>query len=125
MELTNKVITAIDGLKEESNLVRIVFSDNTYIEQYHEQECCEYVEVSQVDGNVNKHIGATVISFTETAVHNSQEEFDFLVPDGGGDVSITATFYKLVTSAGYLDWRWQGESNGYYSESVTTELQRI
>ncbi len=107
----NKTIEKIEGLHAESTKVTIYFTDGTNISQYHEQDCCEHVEVTQVDGNVERHHGA------ETWYIEEKVSTDY--PDCLE--SCTAYFYTLKTSKGYLDWRWVGESNGYYSESVEME----
>ena len=114
-----KIITSIRGLHEGSEEVTIDFEDSTIFTQYHSQDCCESVEVSQVDGEIERHIGATIIDFKEKVVTNDMPEY---IKVNEYEESATATFYTLVTSKGYLDWRWQGESNGYYSESVDMKI---
>jgi len=104
-------ITKIEGLVQDSNTIEITLSDGKVIKQYHRQDCCEYVAVHQVDGNISKHIGAKYI---ELLCKSRRAQNDEVSASG------TWTFYTLKTSKGYLDWRWLGESNGYYSEDVTT-----
>jgi hypothetical protein len=108
-------IESIVGLEQDSGEVVITFEDGSYIKQYHELDCCETVEVAQVDGTVAKHVGATAISLEEKILQKSDMDIADL-PEYTD--SLTATFYTLKTSKGYLDWRWDGVSNGYYSESV-------
>lgn len=116
-------IKSIKGLNGESSdedyEVIIEFEDGGYIRQYHEQDCCESVYVNQVDGDPAKHIGATILEITEKVLDRDQVGSEDL-PEYVD--SLTATFYTMKTSKGYLDWRWYGESNGYYSESVDCEL---
>lgn len=113
-------IKDIKGLEKNSNSVTIIFEDGTTISQYHEQDCCESVVIEQVDGDPSKHVGAIAHELLEKVLHPEDMQADDL-PDY--IESLTATFYTLKTSKGYLDWRWYGESNGYYSESVECILK--
>ena len=100
------------NLREDSDEVKIEFTDGSYITQHHEQDCCEHVWVSQIDGSTLRHINAELYSIDERLEDMRDDASE----------SGTYTFYNIQTSKGYLDWRWQGESNGYYSESVTMEF---
>lgn len=119
-DINGKIIKSIDGLEKGSEVVSINFMDGSSLIQVHEQDCCESVEVEQVDGDASKHIGATVYELIEKVVE--QEDIDKEILPAWVD-SITATFYTLKTSKGYIDWRWFGESNGYYSEDVSCTLK--
>ena len=128
MELTDKEafarrILAIEGLEQGSEEVKIVFENGDYITQYHRMDCCEWVRVEQVDGNVEKHIGAMYQGLDEKVLTMDELPPEQLPTSPNG--SLTATFYTLKTSKGYLDWRWVGESNGYYSESVDCKLVKM
>ena len=74
---------------------------------YHEQDCCEYVWLTQVDGISDKIIGSRIVIAEVVTDEKSV---------AGG--SITWSFYKIGTNKGMIDFRFQGESNGYYSETV-------
>ena len=111
-----KLILGIAGISPESDKVEIFFEDNYGMILEHDQDCCEHVSVDQVDNNVNRHIGAIFYELIEKVVTN--EECPQWSTETYRDASMTATFYDLVTSKGRLSFRWKGESNGYYSESV-------
>lgn len=94
------------------------FTNNTVLDFYHDQSCCESVRIIDITGDLSDLIGHP-LTMSEKTVNPGVED-----PDDE-DKSSTATFYKFATIKGYVDVRWLGESNGHYSESVDEEFNYI
>ena len=115
-DLVGKTLTEIKNNGDE--LIFIV-DDGTEYKMYHAQDCCESVSIEDINGDLDDLI-ATPILLAEV-VQNYEpvsEEDKQKTKEADEWGSCTWTFYKLATIRGYVDIRWFGESNGYYSESV-------
>ena len=108
-DMVGKVFTSIRN--EDTELVfenateRFVF--------FHSQDCCEHVSIEDVCGDLEDLVGEPLLLAEEvegvTPVEFNEADHE----------SVTWTFYKFATRKGYVDVRWFGESNGYYSEGVS------
>jgi len=76
---------------------------------WHEQECCESVVIEDISGDINDLLGSPLL----VAEKYTKDGWD-----NDGDHTHTYTFYRLGTAKGFVDIRWYGGSNGYYSEEV-------
>ena len=111
--LTNKKIVDVRGLNPGSNHISILFADGEAIKFYHSQSCCESVEVDDIYG-CEDDLKDAILYDIELVQSNDR-------PRDKYDSSYTWSFYKFRTSKGYVDVRWYGCSNGYYSETVNVE----
>lgn len=115
-DMLGKVIVDIKGAEKYSDFILFTLDDGTRYLMYHEQECCEDVCVEDICGNINKLLGVPILKAECTTNTVEVELYS----------SCTWTFYHLATVKGYVDIRWRGTSNGYYSEEVDfVELPKI
>ena len=83
----------------------------------HQQDCCESVDINDIVGDLQDLVGSPLLVAEEVsgATEPDEEHYE----------SYTYTFYKFATRKGYVDVRWLGESNGYYSESVDLFVEGV
>jgi hypothetical protein len=83
----------------------------------HYQDCCESVDINDIVGDLQDLVGEPLLIAEEVkgATEPDEEHYE----------SYTYTFYKFATRKGYVDVRWLGESNGYYSESVDLFVEGV
>lgn len=131
-ELVGKILTRV--FRSDNEIIFVAENGDRY-KMYHSQECCEYVGIDDINGDLEDLIGTPILKAEE--VSNTQFENDYEASftgegwdkkDADGNRypdSHTWTFYKLATIKGYVDIRWFGSSNGYYSESVDFILMGV
>lgn len=104
------IFTAVWINDEEDELV-FEREDGKKFKFLHHQNCCEHVTIEDIIGEVDSLLGSP-ITFAEESTADATDQCP---------ISGTWTFYKFATKKGWVDIRWLGESNGYYSEQVYFE----
>lgn len=131
-ELKGKILSKIDKIDNEELIFHLETGEKYKL--YHSQDCCENVSIEDINGDLEDLIGTPILLAEEVNSEEFQKNFEesFKLEEGKEDCdwnyvnekgetkpeSCTWTFYKLATKNGYVDIRWYGESNGYYSEGV-------
>ena len=111
-ELVGKTLTKIEYNKRHPDKLIFKCEDGTTYEMYHERDCCEQVDIEDINGDLDDLIGVPILKAEKVS-----NEFK------GYCDSQTWTFYHLATRKGYVVIRWYGTSNGYYSETV--EIRKL
>ena len=122
--LLGKTLTDVSVNRDQDQII-FTCEDGVQYKMYHSQDCCESVTIEDINGDIKDLIGSPITLAKESASSelsaDQQERKDKAEAEGEywwGDESFTWTFYKLATVKGYVDIRWYGSSNGYYSENV-------
>jgi hypothetical protein len=111
-DLLGKTLSAVSATEDEVTFKTV---DGDVYKLLHIQDCCESVYIESIVGDLQDLVGEPILRADE-----EQDLFDVIkqAEKESKDESYTWTFYKLATRKGYVDIRWYGSSNGYYSESV-------
>ena len=110
-ELVGKTLRSIEYNEDTDELEFHTTDEERYL-LFHDKDCCEYVYLEDIIGDLADLIGPPIIIARE----DTNAEDPGKLPDS--DDSYTWTFYNIATIKGHVTLRWYGSSNGYYSESV-------
>ena len=107
--------TLVEIKVDDNESMTFITKEGKSYNMYHDQDCCEHVRIEDIVGDLKDLLGNPLLKAEESTNQDNPPEY--------AD-SYTWTFYKLATIKGYVDIRWLGESNGYYSESVSIHKGR-
>lgn len=113
--LIGLTLDEITDMELYSGAIGFTSTDGRQFLMWHDQQCCERVEIVDIEGDPDDLIGAPIIVAEEVSSD------DYPVPDHvkqPTNSSHTWTFYRFATRKGWVVLRWLGQSNGYYSERV-------
>ena len=112
-ELVGRTLCRVEQIGDEEFVLYL--SDTNYVRLFHRQDCCEHVYIEDICGDLQDLVGEPLLVAEEVSGNTA-------VPECESVGSHTWTFYRFATRKGWVDVRWYGTSNGYYSESVDVEV---
>ena len=116
-ELIGKTLTKVEKIYGDG----IIFTceDGNKYKMYHAQDCCEDVNIEDIVGDLQDLVGSPILKSEEISNYEPSSDEDIKATKEAEECgSCTWTYYSFATIKGYVDIRWFGVSNGFYSESV-------
>ena len=111
--LKGQTIIRIDGMEKYNSKVIFTTSDGSKYQMFHEQDCCETVELVEVIGDPLDLLNTPILE--ASCEEGGRDEKDSLVCGG----SHTWSFYNLRTIKGFVVLCWLGWGNGCCFEGVS------
>ena len=108
--MVGKTFVQVEGSAGDGEMLFRTADGETFLFS-HYQNCCESVRIEDICGDLEDLVGEPILMAEEVSGEIPAQDEEYIE-------SQTWTFYKFATRKGYVDVRWLGESNGYYSESV-------
>jgi len=108
--MVGKTFVQVEGSAGDGEMLFRTADGETFLFS-HYQDCCESVRIEDICGDIQDLVGEPILMAEEVSGEAPESDEDHWG-------SQTWTFYKFATRRGYVDVRWLGESNGYYSERV-------
>lgn len=105
--LIGKVCLKVTQIGDEE--LRFYLNNGKVLIMYHSQDCCESVTIEDICGDLYDLCSTPILKAEERSDDSEEGE--------------TWTFYTIATIKGYVDIRWYGTSNGYYSEEVDIRIE--
>jgi len=116
-DLIGKTLVKIEK-KDDKEIIFTCDDGKKYL-MYHEQDCCENVTIDEINGDMQDLIGSPILR-AEKKTNSGEEKTNS--GEFTDETTYTWTFYDLATIKGFVQIKWFGSSNGYYSESVSFEF---
>ena len=116
--LVGKTIIRTQGSRHDDEFV-IETECGLVFKFFHYQDCCESVYIEDIIGDLDDLMGIPVVMAEEVYNADTPDDTEKETYD-----SFTWTFYRIATQKGLVVLRFLGESNGYYSESVTVSVNQ-
>lgn len=109
-EMSGKTIKECNYNKDYEEIILIMTTGERY-KIYHDQDCCELVNIYWSQSNIKNIIDKTIESLEEVSQR----------PDIEGDSMTITNYIFTFTDGTKANLYWVGESNGYYSEEPIIE----